>query len=81
MQNGRCQILLGLYKMLPRLCNQRRLILGSENISLSYTFKKQLIKKISVNDLVFNIQVLNPFMWGGDVVKWGINPMMTPTGP
>jgi len=44
------------------------------NISVSYTFQKQLIRKIGVNDLVLNFQVINPFMGGGDVVKWGINP-------
>jgi TonB-dependent starch-binding outer membrane protein SusC len=27
-----------------------------------------------MNDLVLNFQVLNPFMWGGEVVDWGINP-------
>jgi len=45
-----------------------------KNISLSYTFSKPLIKKIGINDLVFNFQVLNPFMSGGEVVKWGLNP-------
>jgi hypothetical protein len=44
------------------------------NISLSYTFTKSLIRKIGVNDLVLNFQVLNPFMFGGEVVDWGINP-------
>ncbi len=44
------------------------------NISVSYTFQKQLVRKIGVNDLVLNVQVINPFMGGGDVVKWGINP-------
>ena len=44
------------------------------NISLSYTFDKSMIRKIGVNDLVLNFQVLNPFMGGGDVYKWGINP-------
>ena len=45
-----------------------------KNISLSYTFQKKMVKKIGVNDLVLNFQVLNPFMFGGDLVKWGINP-------
>ncbi|HEV8284177.1 MAG TPA: SusC/RagA family TonB-linked outer membrane protein [Chitinophagaceae bacterium] len=44
------------------------------NISLSYTFPKNLIKRIAVNDLVVNFQVINPFMFGGEVVRWGINP-------
>jgi hypothetical protein len=44
------------------------------NISLSYNFPKNLIQKIAVKDLVFNVQVLNPFIFGPGVVKWGINP-------
>ena len=45
-----------------------------KNISLSYTWSKQLLKKIGVNDLTMNFQVLNPFIFGPGVVKWGINP-------
>ena len=44
------------------------------NISLSYSFPKQWLQKISVNDLVLNFQVINPFIFGPGVVKWGINP-------
>jgi len=44
------------------------------NISLSYAFSKQLLRSIAVNDLVLNVQVLNPFMFGPGVIKWGINP-------
>ncbi|MEO8172085.1 MAG: TonB-dependent receptor [Sediminibacterium sp.] len=44
------------------------------NISLSYTFPKNLIQKITAKDLVLNFQVLNPFIFGPGVVKWGINP-------
>jgi len=44
------------------------------NISLSYTFAKNLIRKIAVNDLVVNVQVLNPFIFGKQVVRWGLNP-------
>ena len=44
------------------------------NISLSYTFPKQWLNKISMNDIVLNFQILNPFMFGPGVVKWGINP-------
>ena len=44
------------------------------NISLSYNVPKTLIKRIAMKDLVFNFQVLNPFMFGPGVVKWGINP-------
>lgn len=44
------------------------------NISLSYIIPKKLLQKISVNDLVLNFQVINPFIFGPGVVKWGINP-------
>ncbi len=44
------------------------------NISLSYTFQRKMIKKVGANDLVLNFQVLNPFIFGGDLVKSGINP-------
>ena len=44
------------------------------NISLSYSFPKPWIQKIAVNDLVLNFQVINPFIFGPGVVKWGINP-------
>jgi TonB-linked SusC/RagA family outer membrane protein len=44
------------------------------NISLSYTFPKTWLQRITVKDLVVNFQVINPFMFGKDVVKWGINP-------
>lgn len=44
------------------------------NISLSYSFTKSLIQKVGISDLVLNFQVVNPFIFGGEVVKWGINP-------
>jgi TonB-dependent starch-binding outer membrane protein SusC len=44
------------------------------NISLSYTFPKNWISRLAMNDLVVNLQVINPFIFGKDVVKWGINP-------
>ncbi|MFI5130429.1 MAG: SusC/RagA family TonB-linked outer membrane protein [Chitinophagales bacterium] len=44
------------------------------NISISYGVPKNVIGKIGMNDLVVNFQVLNPFMFGPGVVKWGINP-------
>lgn len=44
------------------------------NISLSYSFPQKWIQKITARELVFNFQVLNPFIFGGDVVKWGLNP-------
>jgi TonB-linked SusC/RagA family outer membrane protein len=44
------------------------------NISLSYSVPKNVIRRISMNDLVVNFQVINPFIFGPGVVKWGINP-------
>jgi TonB-linked SusC/RagA family outer membrane protein len=44
------------------------------NISLSYSFSKNLLSKIALKDLVLNFQVINPFIFGPGVVKWGINP-------
>ena len=44
------------------------------NISLSYSVPKKLTQKATLSNLVFNVQVLNPFMFGPGVVKWGINP-------
>jgi TonB-dependent starch-binding outer membrane protein SusC len=44
------------------------------NISLSYNFTKGLLRKVALSNLVLNFQVLNPFMFGPGVVKWGINP-------
>jgi hypothetical protein len=44
------------------------------NISLSYDLPANWLKKIAMKNLQFNFQVLNPFIFGGEVVKWGINP-------
>jgi len=44
------------------------------NMSLSYTCPQKWLKKITAKELVLNFQVLNPFIFGGEVVKWGINP-------
>ncbi len=44
------------------------------NISLSYSFPQKWIQKATLKELVLNFQVLNPFIFGGEVVKWGINP-------
>jgi TonB-linked SusC/RagA family outer membrane protein len=44
------------------------------NISLSYSFPQTILNKIRMNKLQIFGQVLNPFIFGGDVVKWGINP-------
>src|SRR3546814_2836616 len=32
------------------------------------------LRKVNMKNCQFNLQVLNPFIFGGEVVKWGINP-------
>lgn len=44
------------------------------NLSLSYSFGKNLLQKVNMKNLVLNFQVLNPFIFGKGVVQWGINP-------
>ncbi len=44
------------------------------NISLSYTLPAKWLNKISLSNLQLSCQVVNPFLFGGDVVKMGINP-------
>jgi hypothetical protein len=44
------------------------------NISLAYTLPPQILNKILIKRLTVTGQVLNPFIFGGDVVKWGLNP-------
>ena len=44
------------------------------NISLSYSVPKKLLTKAHIKDATINFQVLNPFMFGPGVVKWGLNP-------
>lgn len=44
------------------------------NISLSYDVPAKLTGRAKIKSLQFNIQVLNPFIFGGNLVKMGINP-------
>ena len=44
------------------------------NISVSYTVGRRLLDKAGIKGLVLNVQVVNPFIFGPGVVKWGINP-------
>ena len=44
------------------------------NIALSYTFPEKWLGKIGADSCQIYGQVLNPFIWGGDLVKAGINP-------
>ena len=44
------------------------------NISLSYTLPAKWLKITSLSNLQLSCQVVNPFIFGGGVVKMGINP-------
>lgn len=44
------------------------------NISLSYTFPEKILKKYNLSNMQLYGQVINPFIFGGDLVKVGINP-------
>jgi hypothetical protein len=44
------------------------------NISLSYTLPAKWLRTITLSNLQLSFQIVNPFMFGGDLVKWGINP-------
>jgi TonB-linked SusC/RagA family outer membrane protein len=44
------------------------------NIALSYNLPQALLGKFKIKNLQVYAQVLNPFLFGGDVVKAGFNP-------
>ena len=44
------------------------------NIALSYTFPQKWMQKAHIGSCQIYAQVLNPFVWGGELVKAGINP-------
>jgi len=44
------------------------------NISLTYEMPQNLLRRFTIKNMQLNVQVLNPFIFGGEVVKWGINP-------
>ncbi len=44
------------------------------NISLTYDLPKNILKSVQINKLSVFTQVINPFLFGGDVVKLGLNP-------
>lgn len=44
------------------------------HITLTYDAPQNLIRRAAMKNLQLSIQILNPFIFGGDVVKWGINP-------
>ena len=45
-----------------------------KNIALSYTLPKTWLTKLNMSNAQIYAQVLNPFLWGGELVKAGINP-------
>ncbi len=44
------------------------------NIALSYQLPERLLSKLTISNAQVYAQVLNPFIWGGKLVKAGINP-------
>ena len=44
------------------------------NISLGYNIPEKWLKPLTLSSCNIFAQVLNPFMFGGEVVKAGINP-------
>ncbi len=44
------------------------------NISLSYNIPSKYLQKIGATKCQIYVQALNPFIWGGELVKAGINP-------
>jgi hypothetical protein len=44
------------------------------NISLSYTVPKKWLNKVSMRNVVLNFQMLNPFIFGPEISKLGLNP-------
>jgi TonB-linked SusC/RagA family outer membrane protein len=43
------------------------------HITLTYDAPQSFIRKATLKNLQLSVQILNPFMFGGKVVKWGIN--------
>jgi TonB-dependent starch-binding outer membrane protein SusC len=44
------------------------------HISLAYDFPKSMIERLALANLQMNVQVVNPFLFGGDIVRLGLNP-------
>jgi TonB-linked SusC/RagA family outer membrane protein len=49
-------------------------IVAVRNIALSYTLPEKLLGKLDMSSCQIYAQVLNPFIFGGELVKTGINP-------
>ncbi|MDY6924584.1 MAG: TonB-dependent receptor, partial [Pseudomonadota bacterium] len=44
------------------------------NISVLYDVPANFLNRFHINGMQVNVQVLNPFIFGGDIVQMGINP-------
>jgi TonB-linked SusC/RagA family outer membrane protein len=44
------------------------------NIAVSFDFPGSMIDRFKINSLQLSAQVVNPFIFGGDMVRMGINP-------
>lgn len=44
------------------------------NISLTWDVPNNWLKRLQIKNAQLNVQIVNPFMFGGDIVKWGLNP-------
>jgi hypothetical protein len=49
-------------------------IVAVRNIALSYSLPEKWLKKFGANACQIYVQALNPFIFGGELVKEGINP-------
>ena len=49
-------------------------LVAIRNIALSYNLSAKALKKYNINRLQVYAQVLNPFIFGGEAVKLGLNP-------
>lgn len=60
------------YSGYMNICNGN--MVSVRNIALSYTMPQSVLKKIGAASCQVYAQVLNPFIFGGELVKAGINP-------
>jgi len=44
------------------------------HISLGYEFPRSITERARMTSFGINVQVVNPFLFGGDVVQMGLNP-------
>ncbi|HEY5508114.1 MAG TPA: SusC/RagA family TonB-linked outer membrane protein, partial [Paludibacter sp.] len=49
-------------------------LISVKNIALSYNLPKKVLDKLKINKFQIYGQVLNPFIFGGEAVKLGLNP-------